>query len=174
MERIHIIIGVVIFILFTVAASGDEALTRDERIVALTLLGEARGEGANGIYAIACVIQKRTKERYKTPAEVCLQPYQFSIWDAGEGKVKKESELYYLWDSKCDPIKYARLMARAVCSGKWNLAQELTGHANHYYSVDRKTPPYWTFNKKTKKPIKPTMRIGKHLFFKLPWGSNIK
>ena len=72
-------------------------------------------------------------------------------------------------------------MARVVCSSKkWNLAQGFTGHANHYYSVDRKTPPYWTYkvikkdNKEIKVPIKPTTRIGKHLFFKLPWGSNIK
>ena len=85
MERIHLLIGVLVWLIFVVAASGDEALTQDERIVALTLLGEARGEGSNGIYAVACVIQKRARERYKTPAEVCLQPYQFSIWNAGKG-----------------------------------------------------------------------------------------
>jgi hypothetical protein len=167
MERIHLLIGLLVWFIFVAVAAGDEVLTKDERIVALTLLGEARGEGSNGIYAVACVIQKRAKERYKTPAEVCLQPWQFSIWNAGKGKVKKESELYYLWDSKCDPVKYSRLMARTIC-GKWNLAQGFTGHANHYYSTDRKTPPYWTFDKKTKKPIKPTMRIGKHIFYKLP------
>ena len=81
----------------TMAAHADQALTLEERTVALTILGEARGEGQLGMYAVACVIQKRSQERNLTPAKVCLEPWQFSIWNAGQGKVKKESELYYLW-----------------------------------------------------------------------------
>ena len=44
-------------------AAADEVLTKDERIVALTILGEARGEGKLGMYAVACVIQQRSCER---------------------------------------------------------------------------------------------------------------
>ncbi len=149
------------------------SLTQNERIVTLTLLGEARGEGSAGIYAVACVLQKRMKERYKTPAEVCLEPWQFTIWNAGKGKVKKESELYYLWDSDCSVVLYASKMAKVVCSNS-RMIQAYTGHANHYYSTDRKTPPYWTYKKLKKDgkiikvPIKPTMKIGKHIFYKLP------
>ena len=42
------------------SALADEVLTRDERIVALTILGEARGEGRCGMYAVGCVIQPYT------------------------------------------------------------------------------------------------------------------
>jgi N-acetylmuramoyl-L-alanine amidase len=147
-----------------------ETITADERVVALTILGEARGEGNQGMYAVACIIQERADKRKLTPAGVCLQPWQFSVWNAGKGKVKKESELHHLWKSKSTP--YAKQLAHAICRG-WKLTQDFTGNANHYYSSDRKNPPYWTFKKEIvngkeiKKAIKPTRRIGKHIFYKL-------
>jgi len=164
MERIHYIIGIVIFIVFACSSAADEALTRDERVVALTLLGEARGEGHKGMYAVGCVIQQRAIERKLTPAQVCLEPWQFSVWNAGKGKVKKESELYYLWDKKNYPkykyfVPYARQLARNICKNKKLERQETTGNANHYHTKSVK--PYWS---KGKKPIK---QIGNHLFFKL-------
>ena len=132
----------------------DQVLTRSERIVALTILGESRGEGKRGMYAVGCVIQKRVSERNLTPAKVCLQPWQFSIWNAGKGKVKKESELYYLWKS---PSKmYARELARAICQGK-KLEQKFTGNANHYCTLS-------TNNKYTRKG-KVTKIIGNHKFY---------
>ena len=125
----------------------------------MTILGEARGEGKCGMYAVGCVIQKRASERNFTPAKVCLQPYQFSIWNAGKGKVKKESELHYLWKSKS--TMYARELARTICQGK-KLSQKYTGGANHYYSKKYlKKPPYWA---KNKKPVK---IIGNHVFYRL-------
>lgn len=137
-------------------AGADEVLTKDERIVALTILGEARGEGKKGMYAVACVIQKRASERNLTPAKVCHQPYQFSIWNAGKGKIKKESELYYLWKSKS--MMYARELARAICQGK-KLDQKFTGNANHY--CRKEINNYWT------KKGTITKIIGNHKFFKL-------
>ena len=154
MERIHYIIGIIIFIILAGSAAGDQALTRSERVVALTLLGEARGEGNNGMYAVGCVIQKRSMERKITPAQVCLQPKQFSIWNG----IKKESDLYYLWKSKSTP--YARTLARHIVKGD-RLAQSVTGNANHYYSKKIKRIPYWARGKKA------TKVIGNHVFFKL-------
>ena len=88
MERIHYIIGIIIFLIFTVASVADDWIPRKEEIVAITLLGEARGEGERGMYAVACVIQKRTEERNLLPIEVCQQyrtvkgrkVWQFSTW----------------------------------------------------------------------------------------------
>tara|TARA_Y100001937_G_scaffold37965_1_gene54152 strand:- start:1173 stop:1688 length:516 start_codon:yes stop_codon:yes gene_type:complete len=171
MERIHIIIGFIIFIVFAGAAAADSSLTTEERIVALTLLGEARGESEIGVYGVACVIQKRAAQRKLTPAQVCLQPWQFSIWNAGKGKVKKESELDYLWDSKCIIVRYAKLVAKSICANQ-QLNHAWVGDANHYYSTDI-SPPYWTFKKvikngrEVKVPIKPVAKIGKHVFYKL-------
>ena len=158
---------------FAFSAFGDEVLTPDERIVTLTLLGEARGEGLTGIYAVGCVIQKRSSNRNLTPAQVCQESWQFSIWDAGKGKIKKESELWYLYES---PSKgYARQLARKICASR-KLSQDYTGNADHYYSHKiRKQPPYWAFkiekdkNGKViaKEPIKPSKVIGNHTFYKL-------
>jgi len=146
----------ILLIIGCVSVLGDEVLTRDERVVALTILGEARGEGKCGMYAVGCVIQKRASERNLTPAGVCLQPYQFSIWNAGGGKVKKESELYYLWKSKS--MMYARELARAICKNK-KLQQGYTGGANHYCTLN--TNNYWT----RKGTI--TKVIGNHKFYRL-------
>jgi hypothetical protein len=177
----EIITTVVIIILITHAALfafsysvlADEALTPDERVVTLTLLGEARGEGLTGIYAVGCVVQKRSSNRSLTPAQVCQQSWQFSIWNAGKGKIKKESELWYLYESPS--ASYARQLARKICAGR-KLSQDYTGNADHYYSHKiMKQPPYWAFkierdkNGKviSKKPIKPSKVIGNHSFYKL-------
>ena len=143
---------IITLILLTASvANADQALTQSERIVALTVLGEARGEGKCGMYAIGCIIQKRALERKITPAKVCLQRKQFSVWNG-----KKENDLYYLWKSKSTP--YARELAKAICQGK-KLDQNFTGNANHYCTL--KCNPYWA---KGKKPVK---TIGNHKFYKL-------
>ena len=142
-------------------ALGDEALTRDERICALTILGEARGEGKVGMFAIGCVIQRRSLEDKKTPAQVCLEKKQFSPWNGadrrGNYRLKKESELYHLWDSK--HMMYARHLARCI-NNKNTVLMDITKGANHFHAEGNN--PYWIKGKK------PVSIIGKHIFYKLP------
>ena len=173
-------IAVIFFFLFSCAASADQSLTTEERIVALTLLGEARGESEIGVYAVACVIQKRAAQRKLTPVQVCLQPWQFSIWNAGKGKIKKESELWHLYErAPVKVMRYARQLARDICANR-KLSQDYTGNADHYYSHKiMKQPPSWAFkiDKKTGKflrdkkgnkiPVQHTKVIGNHSFYKL-------
>ena len=147
-----IIVAIVTFS-FVSMAKADEALTRGERIVALTILGEARGEGKKGMYAVACVIAQRSKNRNLTPAKVCHEPYQFSIWNAGKGKIKKESELYYLWKSPSTP--YARTLAKNINK----LRLSTVKNADHYCTL--KTNPYWAKGKKT------VAVINNHKFYRL-------
>ena len=148
-----------ILFLFPLLAIGDEVLTRDERVIALTILGEARGEGEIGMLAVACVIQRRSWEKEKTSAEICLQPWQFSIWNAGKGNVKRERDLWYLWDSK--RMVYARHLARFLNNEKIVLV-DITKGANHYYSKKiRKTPPDYL------KEYEPVVIIKNHVFYKL-------
>ena len=167
----EIITAVVIIVLITHAALivfsynalADEALTPDERVVALTLLGEARGEGKRGMYAVACVIQLRSEQRKLTPAQVCKQSKQFDTWTG-----KTERELWHLWKSTSAP--YARELARYLCRG-YKFAQDYTGNANHFHAKSVK--PYWTYKKIIRNnriiriDIKPTKIIGNHLFYKL-------
>ena len=160
--------NIVILIALATSVFGGE---KEQRIIALTILGEARGEGASGMYAVGCVLQERAREGNLTPAKVCHVPYQFSVWNAGKGKIKKESELSDLWKSKSAP--YAKSLALAI-DNDLKLVQDFTGNADHYYSSKiLKKPPYWAFKtikkngKEVKVEIKPTKIIGNHVFYNL-------
>ena len=56
-------------------------MTAEILVIALTILGEARGEGFEGMAGVASVIQTRAIERKQTPSQVCLSPKQFSFWN---------------------------------------------------------------------------------------------
>ena len=92
------ILAAIILALMAFGAFGDEVLTLDERIVALTLLGEARGEGVDGMLAVGMVVQQRSIERKKRPATICLQPKQFSCWN-GMG-IRQAERKWFTEDKK--------------------------------------------------------------------------
>ena len=129
-------------------ANGDQ-FTREE-IVAITILAEARGEGKRGMYAVACVISTRTKERGKTGAQVCVQPWQFSCWNKND---PQRSHLRKLLQHKLAP--YAIELARNIDK----LQLQFVKYANHYHT--KRVKPYWSKGKR------PVVTIGNHLFFKL-------
>jgi len=147
------------------SASAEELpLTKDEQTIAITLMGEARGEGQAGLYGVACVLQKRAEERKLTLAQVCLQNklnkkgvrvWQFSCW--GNGRMLATCKRLLKADTK--QAKYAKLLARSMCKG-FKLVQGFTGEANHYHA--NYVTPYWVKGKT------PTKIIGNHLFYKLP------
>ena len=68
---------IIFFILWGIATickvAGQEhthrthTLTREQKVVAITILAEARGEGTKGMYAVAAVIAQRAMERKRTP-----------------------------------------------------------------------------------------------------------
>jgi len=128
----------------------------DIGIVTCTLLGEARGEGKQGMQAVANAIENRVLKPCwwgHTFREVCLKKYQFSCWlpnDPNRGKLLKFSEL--------DPIYgVAEELARKAMAGTLN---DITNGATHYYAKNIKDLPNWAAGKK------PCADIGHHLFFK--------
>jgi len=120
-----------------------------QRIVALTLLGEARGEGASGLYRVACVIQQRQLNRALSAQAVCLERRQFSCWN-GRGPSSK------LLKSKAAPDAVA--LAHTLVAGK-KLRRQVVGFADHYCT--RNTFPKWARGKK------PVAVWGNHKFFRL-------
>ena len=50
----------------------NHTLSRETKVIAITILAEARGEGHAGMYAVGAVIAQRAFERKLTPTEVCL------------------------------------------------------------------------------------------------------
>ena len=139
-------------------------LNASEKIVALTILGEARGEGKSGMYAVACVIQKRSINRKLIPHMVCWEDNQFSCWDG-----KGTTDLAHLFDNSKEAW-YAIDLARAM-NKDMKFDMKYVNNADHYCTL--KTNPYWAFKtvirngKEIKIPIKPVKIIGNHKFFKL-------
>jgi spore germination cell wall hydrolase CwlJ-like protein len=118
-------------------------------VVALTLLAEARGEGRDGLGAVAAVISQRAINRSLTAREVCLQPYQFSCWNG-----KTEQDLQHLYRSPMAAFAfYLEENIDRIDRSKIN-------YADHYYA-DYIKAPYWA------KGRKPVARIGRHIFYLL-------
>jgi len=134
----------ILFALFICISLDAFALT-DSQIVACTILGEARGEGEAGMYAVAAVIKQRAIEKKISPAKVCLQKLQFSCNNKGV-----QSNLL-----KCSQAAYAMKLAENINS----IDVSYVKGANHYHTKSVK--PYWSKNKK------PTIVIGNHEFYKL-------
>ena len=142
---------ITILLLISSSALGDQVLSPSERICALTILGEARGEGKRGMFAVACVIQRRAVQGKLSPAKVCLEPNQFDTWTG-----KKERDLWHLWKAK--EMMYARELARHLCNKNVQLC-DITNGADHFCTT--KSNPYWVKGKK------PVAIIGNHKFFRL-------
>ena len=152
---------VILFILFFNFSLQAQNLTRQQHIVAETILGEARGEGESGMYGVACVIKRRVDSPHwpNTAEEVCLQKSQFDFWthrksvtwdDVNRARVRR-----LMSDNKSELANYAKRLAihldKLDCS--------FVGYADHYCTLGTHTD--WTKNNKPVKVIK------NHKFFKL-------
>jgi len=140
-------------------------LTMHEKIIACTILLEARGEGNKGMYFVAGTIAQRMLNRGLHPTTICRQRKQFSCWN--DGKTVKDCE--HLLKTK--EATYASLLARALNMSYRNrllIDVNYTRQADHYYSKKMmKKPPYWAFDPITKEPIQPVAVVGNHVFYKL-------
>jgi len=135
--------------------------------LARTLHGEARGEGEEGMSAVAWVVRNRAARpgwwsRHPddipddTIQAVCLDPKQFSCWnpgDANRGTITalKDTDPAYL---------LAWRIARRVLDGE---VPDPTGGADHYLSVGWVGRTKWA----RENPDKMTVRIGGHCFYRL-------
>ena len=105
-------------------------------VVALTLLGEARGEGFEGMAGVASVIQTRSIERHQTPQAVCLAPLQFSFWNVKHSDAEKAKLL------ASPQGQNALHLARLVCANKM---PDVVNRANHYHALS--VSPKWAKDK---------------------------
>jgi spore germination cell wall hydrolase CwlJ-like protein len=124
----------------------DASPYTDDDVVIATIILEAGGEyhvGAlEGVYE---VIMTRADKRKMTPAEVCLQKWQFSCWN---GMVIEDQ------------------IAKAKKHPRWKIAKNILGKDTNYvkgadhYHADYIDKPYWA------KSMKVTTKIGKHIFYR--------
>ena len=144
------VLGFVLLMLSYLSGGAAELTQRD--VVAMTLLGEARGEGKAGLYAVATVINQRAINRNKTPKAVCLQRKQFSCWNKND---KNRAKLPALL--KTHPMRH---YAIELANGITRMDRSYTKYADHYINRHIKKPS-WLANRK------PVAQIGNHSFYKL-------
>lgn len=127
----------------------------DADILARTMCGEARGEGDQGMIAVANVVMNRVAKPCwwgKTIRQVCLKPYQFSCWlhdDPNYPIIENLNEQFSIYND-------------AVCLAKQVMAGDIpdnTNGATSYYAKSMAEPPSWAADKT------PCAVIGNHLFF---------
>ena len=132
--------------------SRDDTIT----IVAKTLWGEARGEGDEGMRAVACVIQNRVinKVRGTDEVSVCLANKQFSCWNAGDPNLVRMEAVARAPDAA---FRRAREIATELINGR---LPDITRGATHYHAATMRQPPAWA------RGHEPCAVIGNHRFFK--------
>jgi N-acetylmuramoyl-L-alanine amidase len=136
---------------------------KDIDVLARTIFGEARGEGVQGMAAVACVIRNRVRldlhgdgrpdwwgEGYEG---VCLKPWQFSCWNAGDPNRPLLERV-----TKMDSL-FAQAWAVASLAVAGGYLVDVTNGATHYHA--KTVFPDWA------KGVKPCAEIGRHLFYRL-------
>jgi spore germination cell wall hydrolase CwlJ-like protein len=132
---------------------------KESNIVAMTILGEARGDGEAGMYAVACVIQERIESRHwpNTMNGVCLQKSQFDFWTERKSVTWDDDNRAAVRHHMTTNTKLAQY-AKRLAINLGNLDRSFVGNADHYCTLD--THRNWTKGK-------PVKIIGNHKFFKL-------
>ncbi|WP_423803797.1 cell wall hydrolase [Paremcibacter congregatus] len=129
---------------------------RNIDVLARTIWGEARGEGRQGMEAVAAVIMNRfhASAWYSAPtvAGVAMKKYQFAAWNQNDPNYNQLINV-----DKTDPaFAQALEIASQAIAGKLS---DITGGATHYYA-DYIAAPNWTEGGEE------TAQIGRHKFFK--------
>ena len=130
----------------------------DAHWMALTMWGEARGSGEEGMRAVGHVIVNRRNSGRHGPfaTDTVSEAWQFSCWNSDDPNraaienvpsLGEESRDYRMW-------RAARRIADEILAGQ---SEDPTGGALFYHTVA--VAPHWS------RGIPPTRRIGDHLFF---------
>lgn len=123
-------------------------------VVCLTIWSEARGEGEEGMKAVASVIWNRAGGDPWKLKDVCLAPYQFSCWRKGTSGLPTLATGIVAKDKQ---LTYAKALAQSMVAGKF----KPTISASHYYSTKiMRQAPKWA------EVMKEVAVIGNHKFYK--------
>lgn len=125
----------------------------DIEILALTIIGEARGEPIEGQIAVGNIISNRlhgNPSRYKSYNDVCLEQKQFSCWNKSDSNYTVLVELAekLIIGQKIEDL-YLRqcfMVARAIVNRE--IMDNVHGAQNYltkslYYSLQK---PHWAIN----------------------------
>lgn len=124
-------------------------------ILARTIWGEARGEGKEGMEAVACVVLNRASHPRWWGVDiisVCQKPWQFSCWNVSDPNREK-----LLAVTGADPVFTTALaVADAAVNGQ---LVDVTQGADSYYAKTSPLPD-WAAS------LSPVASVGNHVFYK--------
>lgn len=128
--------------------------------LARTMWGEARGEGAAGMAAVAVVVMNRVavaeaRGGYwwgNSIIQVCHKPFQFSCWNRDDANFRK---VLAVDRTDRDFVTALRIARRAV----GRCLYDPTGGATHYHAAGIR--PAWA------KDEDRTAAIGRHFFYRV-------
>lgn len=126
----------------------------DVDTLARTLWGEARGEGRQGMQAVANVIMNRVRIGGwwgNTVEAVCRKPWQFSCWLATDPNSAKMRTV----TPDDAAFRTALELAQIAVTGKLS---DITGGATHYHA--KHVSPAWAVGATL------TKIIGNHIFYR--------
>ena len=140
-------------------AAAAEADVVDAHWMALTMWGEARGQGEEAMRAVGHVIDNRRRlgRHGSFATETVTEAWQFSAWNANDPNraamlgvldLPPESREYRLWLA-------ARRLADEILAGR---SADPTGGALFYHTTA--VSPRWS------QGVEPVARIGTHVFFR--------
>lgn len=130
----------------------NNALVDQQYYLALTMYGEARGEGARGMQAVGNVILNRVKKGGWYGASVknvVLKSYQFSCWNSGDPNRE------VMLTATPEKLATANAIAGQLLAGQ---LEDITGGATNYHADY--VSPSWA------KKMTKTVKIGRHIFYK--------
>lgn len=140
------------------ADQGDDA-ARDQLVLAQTLWGEARGEGNEGMEAVAAVILNRHRVAWRgarTVADVCLARRQFSCWNEDDPNRAAIARVTQAPDAD---LWRAQGIARRALGLEGPAILALPDDVRHYFAISLRPRPPWA----DRQPV--YRQIGHHLFY---------
>lgn len=121
-------------------------------VMAMTVWGEARGEGKAGQIAVAWTIRNRVEKGGwwgRTIKQVCLMPWQFSCWNHNDPNREKMLAL------NAKELKPLKEICALVLAGA---EEDKTEGATHYHAKTL-DPPFWVKGD--------GFTLGNHIFYRL-------
>ena len=128
-----------------------------QEVLARTLWGEARGQGIDGMHAVASVIQNRANHPCwwgHDLRSVCLAPEQFSCWNGNDPQHKLMRATTIM--DRAYPT--AESLAALAVAGQ---LQDITDGADHYCTKAVVDKTAWARNRT------PVFTYGTHLFYRI-------
>jgi spore germination cell wall hydrolase CwlJ-like protein len=142
----EIVVMVIVVFAYLLASNEAQAAPLDEkRCLALNIYHEARGEGKEGMMAVANVTMNRVRSS-AYPSTVCKVVYQ-------------HKQFSWVLDTRVNPVVRLtpEIMQIAKLAVTGNLV-DMTKGSTHFHTT--KVKPYWARHKKQ------TVVIGNHIFYK--------